>query len=125
MGEAARYALLSMFNESRSSFLASIDQALQDLAGNAETQVALHPRRYGAGERTGGSCGLLDNSSAHQRRLGAGVGRSLFAAGDQRQRQGRNEKQSGEARPKHESPLCRWIGTFIVILVTKLVNSHK
>ena len=50
--------------------LPGIDQALQDLAGNAETQVALHPRRNDAGERTLGLDGGLHRPHPHQGNLG-------------------------------------------------------
>ena len=50
--------------------LPGIDQAFQDLPGNAEPQVALHPRRNDAGERTLGLDGRLDRSYSHQGNFG-------------------------------------------------------
>lgn len=50
--------------------LPGIDQALQDLAGNAKSQVALHPRGNNAGERTLGLDGDFHRSHPHQRNLG-------------------------------------------------------
>jgi hypothetical protein len=46
--------------------LPGIDQAFQDLAGNAEPQVALHPRCDDAGERTLRVDGRLHRGDPHE-----------------------------------------------------------
>ncbi len=50
--------------------LPGIDLALQDLAGNTKTQVALHPRRDDAGEGTLGLPGGLHGPHPHEGKLG-------------------------------------------------------
>jgi hypothetical protein len=84
--------------------LPRLDQPFQHLAGNPETQIALHPGGDNAGERSRSGCGLLNGDSAHQQGRGAWVGWRFFTAGDQRQRQCGNERGKNEATTVHRNP---------------------
>ena len=87
--------------------LAGIDQALQHLAGHAETQVALHPGRDDAGEGARCSGCRLDGGDANQWRVSAGIGGRLVATGEQHERNYTDQGGQKEVAPAHEEPVAK------------------
>jgi len=87
--------------------LAGIDQALQHLAGYAETQIALHPGGNDAGEGARRGVCRLDGGNAHQGRIRAGIGGRLVATGDQHERHHADQSRQKEIAPAHETPVAK------------------
>jgi hypothetical protein len=74
--------------------LAGIDQPLNDLSADPETQIALNPGRNGSGEGPfHGRCPLHRHNS-HQRVSRSGIRIGLVTAGDKKERGSKDRRKS-------------------------------
>ena len=72
--------------------LAGIDEAFEQFAGNAKSQVALHTGSDHAGKRACSGIGVVHERSAHEQCLRTRVGGWLGGAGAQQQRRQSDER---------------------------------
>ncbi len=89
--------------------LAGVDQALNDLAGDPEAELAFDARRDDAGELSFARLGRASGRHAHDRGLGPGVdGGVMAAAGDKRRRQAANEGGEDQTMRHSEGSGLEW-----------------